>query len=99
MYTVAVKPATNRTRNAYRHFTTQPTAMAYQAMILRINASIGLSSRPMMPVGLCSGRRKSADRAGESVRALKAEMAIENAMVSENCLYRMPVVPGKKLTG
>src|ERR1039458_6337890 len=26
-------------------------------------------------------------------------MAIENAMVSENCLYRMPVVPGKNETG
>ncbi len=40
-----------------------------------------------------------ADSAGVRVRALKAEMAMENAMVSENCLYRMPVVPGKKLTG
>src|SRR5258708_21867262 len=26
-------------------------------------------------------------------------MAMENAMVSENCLYRMPVVPGKNDTG
>ena len=26
-------------------------------------------------------------------------MAIENAIVSENCLYRIPVVPGKRLTG
>jgi len=26
-------------------------------------------------------------------------MAMENAIVKENCLYRMPVVPGKKLTG
>ena len=26
-------------------------------------------------------------------------MAMANAIVSENCLYRMPVVPGKKLTG
>ena len=37
--------------------------------------------------------------AGESVSALNAEIAIANAIVSENCLYRMPVVPGKKLTG
>src|ERR1017187_3717726 len=46
-----------------------------------------------------SPRRNKADSAGESVSALKAEMAIENAMVSENCLYRMPVVPGKNETG
>src|ERR1700712_426154 len=37
--------------------------------------------------------------AGESVNALNAEIAMENAMVSENCLYSMPVVPGKKPTG
>ena len=34
-----------------------------------------------------------------SVRALKAEMAIENAMVKANWRKRMPVVPGKKATG
>jgi hypothetical protein len=32
-----------------------------------------------------SPRRKSAESAGESVSALNAEMAMENAMVSENC--------------
>src|SRR5271165_2319876 len=37
--------------------------------------------------------------AGDKVSALKAEMAIAKAMVRENCLYRMPVVPGKKETG
>src|ERR1017187_2159051 len=46
-----------------------------------------------------SPRRNIAESAGESVSALKAEMAIENAMVSENCLYRIPVVPGKNETG
>src|ERR1035438_5358258 len=37
--------------------------------------------------------------AGESVSALNSEIAIENAIVRENCLYRMPVVPGKNDTG
>ena len=50
--------------------------------------------------GRCSSpRSNSAESAGESVSALKAEMAIENAIVRENCRYKMPVVPGKKLTG
>jgi hypothetical protein len=53
----------------------------------------------MIPVFLVSARSKSAASAGESVSALKAEIAMEKAIVSENCLYRMPVVPGKKLTG
>src|SRR5579862_6372258 len=46
-----------------------------------------------------SPRRNSAASAGESVNALKAEMAIAKAMVRANCLYRMPVVPGKNETG
>src|SRR4051812_6991696 len=46
-----------------------------------------------------SPRSMIAESAGESVRALKAEMAIANAMVSENCRYRIPVVPGKNETG
>ena len=37
--------------------------------------------------------------AGDRVSALNSEMAIANAMVSENCLYRIPVVPGKNDTG
>ena len=53
----------------------------------------------MIPVFFVSARSRIAASAGESVSALKAEIAIEKAMVSENCLYRMPVVPGKKLTG
>src|SRR6202158_60885 len=40
-----------------------------------------------------------AERAGVSVRALKAEMATENAIVSANWRNRMPVVPGKSATG
>jgi hypothetical protein len=32
-----------------------------------------------------SPRNNMAESAGESVSALKAEMAMENAMVSENC--------------
>ena len=34
----------------------------------------------------CSPRSRMAASAGESVSALKAEMAIEKAIVSENCL-------------
>ena len=34
-----------------------------------------------------------------SVSALKAEIAIEKAMVSANCWYSRPVAPGKKATG
>ena len=40
-----------------------------------------------------------ADSAGVRVSALKAEIAIENAMVSANWRNRMPVVPGKNATG
>src|SRR2546429_9664671 len=46
-----------------------------------------------------SPRNSSAASAGESVSALNNEIAIENAMVNENCRYRMPVVPGKNETG
>src|SRR5215469_3320337 len=49
---------------------------------------------------LCSSLRSSnAASAGDKVRALKSEIAIEKAMVSENCRYRIPVVPGKNETG
>src|SRR6266567_3430074 len=48
----------------------------------------------------CSSlRSRMAASAGDKVSALNSEMAIENAMVSENCLYRIPVVPGKNDTG
>ena len=46
-----------------------------------------------------SPRNSSAAKAGESVNALNNEIAIENAMVSENCRYSIPVVPGKNETG
>src|SRR5215469_13124191 len=46
-----------------------------------------------------SPRSRSAANAGESVSALKSEIAIEKAIVSENWRYRIPVVPGKKETG
>src|SRR5712671_1871913 len=49
---------------------------------------------------LCSSlRNKMAAKAGESVSALNKEMAMEKAIVSENCRYRIPVVPGKNETG
>ena len=41
----------------------------------------------------------SADRAGVSVSALNAEIATAKAIVSANCWYRRPVVPGKNATG
>src|SRR5450755_3797169 len=44
-------------------------------------------------------RSRSAASAGERVKALNAEIAIAKAMVSENCLYKIPVVPGKNDTG
>src|SRR6185369_12365744 len=44
-------------------------------------------------------RNRIAASAGDKVSALKSEIAIEKAIVSENCLYRMPVVPGKNDTG
>src|ERR1700690_1639532 len=72
---------------------------AYTRMVLWIRASTGSRKTASKPLGRVSGRRKTAASAGESVSALKADMAMENAMVSENCLYKMPVVPGKKLTG
>jgi len=42
---------------------------------------------------------RRAESAGVRVNALKAEMAIEKAMVKANWRKRMPVVPGKKATG
>src|SRR6266566_5352792 len=48
----------------------------------------------------CSSlRNRMAASAGDKVSALNSDMAIENAIVSENCLYRIPVVPGKNDTG
>src|SRR5712664_4757632 len=40
-----------------------------------------------------------AESAGVSVKALKAEMETEKAMVSANCRNKMPVVPGNRATG
>ena len=41
----------------------------------------------------------SAASAGERVRALKAEMSTETAMVTANCLLRRPWMPPRKATG
>src|SRR5271154_5116989 len=51
------------------------------------------------PYFACSPRSRIAASAGVKVSALKSEIAIEKAMVRANCLYRMPVVPGKNETG
>ena len=56
---------------------------------MRKNTPFGFSARPS----------SSADNAGVSVSALKAEITIETAMVSANCWYSRPVVPGKNPTG
>ena len=51
------------------------------------------------PCSCCVLPIRMAEIAGVKVRALKAEMATENAMVSANWRKRMPVLPGKKATG
>ena len=44
-------------------------------------------------------RSRRADSAGVRVSALNADSTTANAMVSANCGYRRPVVPGKNATG
>src|ERR1700723_1815745 len=45
------------------------------------------------------GRKSIAERAGLSVSALKAEKATETAIVTANCWYILPVMPGIKAVG
>ncbi len=45
------------------------------------------------------GRNKTAARAGLRVNALKADKATETAMVTANCWYNRPVIPGMKAVG
>jgi hypothetical protein len=45
------------------------------------------------------GRRSSAERAGLSVSALKAEMITDTAIVTANCWYMRPVMPGMRAVG
>ena len=45
------------------------------------------------------GRSSSADSAGDSVSALKAEMITDTAMVTANCWYSRPVMPGMNAVG
>src|SRR5262249_33911858 len=45
------------------------------------------------------GRRSIAASAGLKVRALKAEMTTDRAMVTANCWYIRPVMPGMKAVG
>jgi hypothetical protein len=52
-----------------------------------------------MPFGFSTRLSRMPASAGVSVNALKAEIAIENAIVSANCWYKRPVVPGKNATG
>jgi len=40
-----------------------------------------------------------AESAGASVNAANREIVIDAAIVSANCLYTSPVVPGKNATG
>jgi len=50
----------------------------------------------------CDGSRRRSSRAqsaGESVRALKAEMTTETAIVTENCWNSRPVMPPVNDTG
>src|SRR6266478_7664000 len=45
------------------------------------------------------GRSNNAASAGLNVNALKADRITENAMVTANCWYRRPVIPGMKAVG
>ena len=45
------------------------------------------------------GRSSNAANAGDRVSALKAESAMEKAIVKANCWYILPVVPGNSETG
>jgi hypothetical protein len=51
------------------------------------------------PLDSLRGRSSSAESAGESVRALKAEKSTETAIVRANCLFRRPVIPLMKPIG
>jgi len=46
-----------------------------------------------------SPRRNNAESAGESVSALNAEMMTDTAMVTANCWYNRPVMPGMNAVG
>ncbi len=52
-----------------------------------------------MPLGFSWSPKSRADSAGVSVSELNSEIEIAAAIVSANCLYKRPVVPGKKATG
>jgi hypothetical protein len=52
------------------------------------------SSRPCV-----RGRSHIAASAGDKVSALNAEISTEMAMVSANCLFRLPWMPPMKATG
>ena len=61
-----------------------------------MNFAPSRATRPWCsPLGLSS----IADSAGLRVKALNAEISTEMAMVSANCWYRRPVIPGMKATG
>ena len=45
------------------------------------------------------GFSNSADKAGESVNALKADINMEIAIVTANCWNKVPVIPGKSTEG
>ena len=56
-------------------------------------------NNPRGPRDSFLGRSSIADKAGLSVNALKAEKATETAMVTANCWYILPVMPGIKAVG
>ena len=45
------------------------------------------------------GLSKTAHRAGDKVKALKAEISIDMAIVTANCLNSVPVIPSSKREG
>src|ERR1700722_18191070 len=62
----------------------------------RLNQSKNFASAPALAF---LGRSSTAARAGLKLSALNAEMITEIAMVTANCWYNRPVMPGMKAVG
>ncbi len=63
---------------------------------IRLNQSKNFPSNPRL---FLPGRSSRAANAGLSVRALNAERITEMAMVTANCWYSRPVMPGTNAVG
>src|ERR1700693_6022368 len=63
---------------------------------IRLNPA---KTRCRKPVDSRRGFKSKEQSAGLSDRALKAEIITETAIVTANCWYRRPVIPGIKAVG